>query len=275
MRSRTNELTKGSSSFFVNGKYGCRIQCMQCAATSSSTNRRCTRRVCLGLPYCFQHVRRELQLDTRDAKVRVYDPATVEALGEASLRRRMEKHFGLGSDEGKSVREMRHALSRSIPVGKGLFARAKDKGSREPVFRRGATIISRYMGEHFLSEDALDSRYSDMRRGNPTVPYGMDVGSGNEYRVIDAACVRGLAAFANHSHDRRLRNAKFYHVPARGGKPPTVALKATKHIYDGDQILVSYGSQYMFSDNYKVKPDRRKRPTFRQNVVRQNMDVYV
>jgi hypothetical protein len=38
-------------------KFQCPIQCAQCAATSARSGAQCGRRVCIGLPCCWQHLR--------------------------------------------------------------------------------------------------------------------------------------------------------------------------------------------------------------------------
>jgi hypothetical protein len=56
----------------------CKLQCANCKYTIPSTGRKCTRRVCIGLPYCFQHRKITLGVSIVDPSSnthRLYNPA--------------------------------------------------------------------------------------------------------------------------------------------------------------------------------------------------------
>lgn len=123
---------------------------------------------------------------------------------------------------------------------RGLFA-CDPRAGDTPVFRRG-DLITPYIGEQ-ITEAQADAMYGD----NANVPYGMDTEdtSGNDV-VIDAGSMRGVGAFANDKHkatcvpgSRCSVNAKLW--SSVGNYPDIHALK---NIYDGDEILVSYGRAY-------------------------------
>jgi hypothetical protein len=123
--------------------------------------------------------------------------------------------------------------------GKGLFAmmpRQNDDGPRRLVFKQNDYICD-YGGEKITKRE-LDARY-----GNYTAPYALFVrqrkGKGGHY--VNAACMRGVGAMANHANAARA-NARLAPMGASG------ALKATKPIYEGDEILVDYGSEYGFQE---------------------------
>lgn len=130
----------------------------------------------------------------------------------------------------------------TIPqAGKGLFAiRTKKKGLtseqlKKPIFKPNDKIAP-YLAEQ-VSRRVLDDRY-----GGYTAPYALSVGEGQNTRLIDAACQRGIAAFAN-SKPLSRSNAKL----AKSGN-----LVATKNIYDGSEIFANYGSKYKFHPNVEM-----------------------
>jgi hypothetical protein len=112
-------------------------------------------------------------------------------------------------------------------AGKGLFAESRDHLEHEWVFRPGDKIV-KYYGD-VLTEEQVDHRY-----GEGTAPYAWTVGQ----NVVDAACRRGIAAFANHKPQSRA-NAKL----AKNGY-----LVATKNIKNGSEIFVSYGRDFVVHD---------------------------
>ena len=58
--------TKGQTQF------QCHLSCMRCKYTIPSTHKRCARRVCVGVPYCFQHIRPAMNLR--------YGPSTIPGI---------------------------------------------------------------------------------------------------------------------------------------------------------------------------------------------------
>ena len=117
-------------------------------------------------------------------------------------------------------------------MGKGLFAHGRsiiERGGLEPVFRKG-NLITTYDAERItLSE--LKARY-----GNQTAPYAL-AGHGNG--VHDAACHRGMGSLANDPRGTGRRSNARLVVGRNGG-----SLRATRSVFSGDEILVSYGREY-------------------------------
>lgn len=128
-----------------------------------------------------------------------------------------------------AVRDLKLRIKTSTMhgAGKGLFAHSREHEPHEWVFRPGEKII-KYYGDVLTGEQAND------RYGDGTAPYGFEVGG----RTIDAACRRGIGAFANHKAQSRA-NAKL----AKNGY-----LVATKNIKNGSEIFVSYGRDYVLRD---------------------------
>lgn len=161
-------------------RFSCQLECDQCTATLSG-GRRCSRRVCLGLPLCWQHLR------------------------------------------------SRNLIIKDSPLeGKGLFAWAP-KNDDSIVFREGDFIIS-YDGEQ-TSDIQKYQRY-----GHATGPYALQR---NAHLFIDAACKRGAGSFANGSRNGVKHNARFAYSSAK-----TMAIRATKNIRNGTEIIASYGPSY-------------------------------
>lgn len=130
----------------------------------------------------------------------------------------------------------------TIPnAGKGLFAiRTKKKGLspdelKKPIFKTNDKIAP-YVAEA-VSRQVLDDRYAHY-----TSPYALSVGEGKNTRLLDAACERGIASFAN-SKPASSSNAKF----TKNGN-----IVATKNIYDGAEIFANYGREYKFHQNVHV-----------------------
>ena len=135
--------------------------------------------------------------------------------------------------------KLRIAKSRIAEAGKGLFATKSRTINPNPqrtaenlVFRREEKIIE-YVGDQ-INEQEMGRRY-----GNKTGPYALET---RRDHIVDAACKRAAAAFANHKPFAQA-NARFSRSP--DGK---IYIRATKHIYDGDEIYLYYGSSYKFND---------------------------
>lgn len=123
----------------------------------------------------------------------------------------------------------------NTPVaGLGLFA-DDASANPNPVFKPG-DIITSYIGQR-RSQEETDKDYGDC-----VAPYALKTSSNV---VIDAACLRSVAAFANDIRNdntcsgKCLINAQLY---SNGNFYPV--MKATKDIYHGDEIFVNYGEGY-------------------------------
>lgn len=112
--------------------------------------------------------------------------------------------------------------SRVAGAGKGLFAWGPHGAL---VFKTGATVVAEYRGE-VVSTEELTSRY-----GFKTAPYAIQL---TDSTIIDSACKRGIAAIANHKPRSR----------ANAILSGTGRIRASRNIYAGDEIYVSYGANY-------------------------------
>lgn len=205
-----------------NQQFQCALECSQCIATSTATGRQCSRSTCISTPYCWQHTRSVL-------KLRVMKSMFLDAIGINAL---------------------------------GLYAWDKTKSDRkEPVHSKNKVIKPDVKGEtlyqgEVISKDEFDDRYDFVACGDqqysPTGPYALHKSSGN---VRDAACVRGIGLYANALQgfqtrgDNRIRrfmtdrkNQIYYTRNAKLLKSGN--LKATKHLYHGDEILIAYGPDF-------------------------------
>jgi hypothetical protein len=118
--------------------------------------------------------------------------------------------------------------------GLGLFAHDNHQQEGDIVFtysrtRRRGDFITDYVGETLSLEETTD-RYGQ----NNTVPYGVRLNSKSN---IDAACLRGVGAHANHQA-RRHTNARFILDGKR------VYIEATRNIRNGEEIFINYGREY-------------------------------
>jgi hypothetical protein len=140
------------------------------------------------------------------------------------------------------------AKSRIPNAGFGLFASTstypRGRTSRKLIFLSGTDILP-YEGR-LVDKRWVDQVYDYNRKNaagvvekvSVTAPYAMARDS--DGKIIDAACSRGAAGYANDSylHPER-NNAEF---------TPKGYVRATKDIYEGDEILVTYGEEYWHSD---------------------------
>jgi hypothetical protein len=134
----------------------------------------------------------------------------------------------------QSEKHLKIKTSNIEGAGKGLFAFSKTDD--ELLFRKDETII-KYVGE-LIHADELVHRYADK-----TGSYALKIKE-NDYE--DSALIRGVGSIANtapHLCDNNTRLAVCYR------KPQYAMLKATKNIYNGDEILCDYGPYYTLHEN--------------------------
>lgn len=115
--------------------------------------------------------------------------------------------------------------------GDGLFACHKKNSTRisSPVFCEGA-ILCTYTGRILEPEEA--AKYNNKRQfPHAQMPYSLIESD----KIIDASCVRGIAAFANHKTVEDGANAELALVKKRA------CIIALKPIYDGEEVFVDYG----------------------------------
>ena len=112
----------------------------------------------------------------------------------------------------------------------GLFACHKTSRKRQsaPVFNTGASICV-YTGSEITSQEVVDEY---LNNPHSIMPYSLHDTTRN--KIIDASCVRGIGAFANHKPTGQC-NAQLV------SKSKSVILEAIAPILDGDEIFVDYG----------------------------------
>ena len=136
-----------------------------------------------------------------------------------------------------AVRESKALQAAGVRGQKGLYAHQPGK---DPVFRRGESIV-RYYGERMHDDDlALRYQYEGAPHGVVMSPYAMEL---DDEWSVDAALLRGVAAYANSPVGTGLRaNARLEVDDMRW--PPRALLVASRHIYHGQEILTQYGRHY-------------------------------
>ena len=113
------------------------------------------------------------------------------------------------------------------------------RGASQILIQKGDKITS-YNGE-FIDRDVLLQRY-DVH----TAPYGIQY---DRDTYIDSALLRGIGSLINHT---QMKNTNVRFSVDRRNR--AINLVATRNIRNGDELLVNYGPQYEFDDNYKVRP---------------------
>jgi hypothetical protein len=127
-------------------------------------------------------------------------------------------------------------------AGKGVFAYDKESPNSNDIVYRPHDKIIDYLGER-INKDELNKRYGDDKN---TAPYGLKI---NNNLFIDAATRRGIASLVNKPPPRNQPNARL----SVNTTTHNATLKATKNIRNNQEILTSYGNNYVIQDNYKTK----------------------
>jgi hypothetical protein len=138
--------------------------------------------------------------------------------------------------------------SRIQRAGRGLFVVAASKDDIFKGFQKN-DIVTAYLGET-LSEDEINARYSE----DVTAPYTITNDSVEPHVYLDAACRRGVAAFANHGGV--FSNSQYIVL---GGQ---MVLQALRFIKVGEEVTADYGSTYQLTEegvsNRTARRSRRK-----------------
>jgi hypothetical protein len=137
-------------------------------------------------------------------------------------------------------------------AGSGLFA-CRDPASTSPIVFLPRQIILPYVGQNLTSAE-LNARYGAPR--DITAPYAVSEGNA----IVDSACMRGSASFANDARTKRGNNANLKLVTLtdrqatqiNGGRAAhrvragdkVFCLVAQSMIRDNDEIFTSYGRGY-------------------------------
>ena len=125
-----------------------------------------------------------------------------------------------------------------VPGQMGLFVHAPGVSPGDIVFRLHDRIIE-YAGED-ISAAEVERRYG--AGSDFTAPYVLNI----KTWFVDAACVRGAAAFANGvGRVADGANAGVHITPANSlANPRQFMLHATKRLRQGDEIILAYGKDY-------------------------------
>jgi hypothetical protein len=116
-------------------------------------------------------------------------------------------------------------------AGKGVFVDRPRTAQGVLVFKKKDKICP-YYGD-VLNEDEYNARAR-----NPI--YTLRLRGGENPLYEDAACERGIGSIINHTTTRN-SNVRF----SIGNNPKKGWIVATKNIYNGDELLVNYGSDYV------------------------------
>ena len=225
--------------------YQCQLVSKRCPHRSKTTRQRCTRTSTLPYEYCWQHLRSACNLN-----------ASRQTLLKQSNGRRF-KFRGLFAYRTKAEMRQRERQWSTFKSKKQKKLPQKKYGRL--VFKKG-DLIARYIGER-MTQEALNTRYPGSECTAPYAMTGMRVGGkANSKNVADAACKRGVAAFANKPTAGLRPNAKLSDYIR--SKKLILTLKATRDIYEGEEILCSYGTGYkldgyMHTTKY-VRPLKKK-----------------
>lgn len=114
--------------------------------------------------------------------------------------------------------------------------------------RRANEYLAPYIGK-LLSVNQLNEMY-----GNHIAPYAVRVSgvSDDDGVYLDAACARGIAAFANHKENANARWAVNH-------QDRSIYIVATKRIKAGDEIFLDYGDEYFKeNENARYRTTQRK-----------------
>jgi SET domain-containing protein len=125
----------------------------------------------------------------------------------------------------------------------GLFVFDTSQWPNEIVFRSGNRICP-YFGE-IINKAELDQRY-----GDHTAPYGIELSAD---RFQDRAAQRGIGTLINHT-TRAASNCRFTN------NRQFITITATKPIRNDQELLISYGNDYLFNEpgvRYSTNTRRR------------------
>jgi len=188
-------------------------------------------------PYemCWQHLRKEMKVNVcgpsakttlKDSKGNRFNFKGLKAHIPNSVRRQREKDW----DAGKVPWQTRRAkyVTRGPKSNRWNYVNIAFR----PGVKDRKVVVPKYIGQT-ITNDQKRGRY-----GKSSPPYGIWYGDKN---TIDGACKRGVANYANHKPHGRA-NAHFQKFNAAGDD--AYRILASKNIYHGQEVFVSYGSGY-------------------------------
>ena len=135
-------------------------------------------------------------------------------------------------------------------AGRGVFVHDTSAKPGQPVFTTGQKICD-YDGE-IITQKELERRY-----GEYTAPYGLmllpgtsedHANPGPETMYEDAGAHLGIGSLINHQEKGGQVNCEFV-VPKRGaGAGAGAFIRATRPIYEGEELYLHYGEYYQFEE---------------------------
>jgi hypothetical protein len=202
------------------------LSCFQCTEINERNGQQCRRRVCIGLPFCYHHIKlHNLQIKN----------STIPNAGKGLFA------FAPILERGKRTRRRRER-----PRMQTRATRA-----RTVIFNEG-NVICNYYGE-FINEHELQERYRIH-----TAPFGVRI---IPHQYEDGALFRGMGSLLNHQPEH-LANAAFRRVNQTEQEERHIELVATKPIRNGDEIFVDYEDEYILNEpnvEYTTIRVRRRR----------------
>ena len=182
------------------------LQCAQCTAVMPhKNNQRCSRRVCMGLPYCHSHV-------TKLLKVKVM-PSTIP-------------------NAGKGLFAFQSGVKQTDPDYPPVVFTANDIICPYAGEVVNENVLNQRYGPHTAHYAA---KLFVPRRGLRA----------NQKLYEDAALHRGIGAFPNHSSQHQHRNARLVFDDVSVPGKVFAEIQATRTIRHGEEIFVSYGPEYI------------------------------
>lgn len=236
--------------------FHCKLYQFQCKAKVEKTQARCTNSATETIPYCKKHLPIYMHLETKESSIAMAGKGLYAKLPE-KLVRQIEKAHLVEPGEKIVVFYRGDLIARYI----GEYI------TENELTRRYGDFVAPYA----ISNNALKYLYEKEERDTDKMNRELKY-------FIDAACVRSIASYANDSSNEEDINANFREYTHHGkeilllqpnfkkdnehhnniftsdqlgtGKGQlhprhvNIGLFATRDIYDGDEIFVSYGDDY-------------------------------
>jgi hypothetical protein len=159
---------------------------------------------------------------------------SIQCIAHTNSNKQCKKQTVIGSPYCYTHLLYKHHLrikKSTIPdAGMGLFAIDPMDSEHKIIFKRNDTIAL-YKGE-IIDKDELINRYS-----NKTPPYAIGI---NKNRFEDGASVRGVGSIANTKAGHNNATISVHNGYAK--------IKATKNIYNEDEIFLSYGKSHKLNE---------------------------
>lgn len=176
---------------------------------------------------------------------------SIQCIDQTNAHKQCKRQTVIGSPYCYTHLLYKHHLrikKSTIPnSGNGLFAVDPMDSSHKVIFKPNdpeLCVIALYKGE-IIDKDELIERY-----GNKTPPYVVGI---NNNRYEDGAKIRGVGSIANTKPNHNNATISVHNGYAK--------IKATKNIYNGDEIFLSYGRSHKLNEqgvNHTTKRVNKK-----------------